>query len=278
MAEQPEFETSEKCGCEPWFLESSTSSDSSTLSGIDKQEIEDSRSLGLLIDEHLVQPHQIHRHFHTRFWHAAAFHDEVDDISIQETKQPFSFQQGVLMETDCEVCMTTVTTYGRVCCNQVICDECVLEYLTEKIQDGHVHFSCPAFGCRKPVSRDEILCRVTEESLLEKYHRFITNANADPNKKTCPSCCAVTDLVASRNKYGHVVICKQCSFAWCFDCQSPSHEGLKCKDNLKGLKALKTWTKATTNGQRNARKCPNCKVRCQVCVLVVIYKPSVTCL
>lgn len=201
--------------------------------------------------------------FRLHFLHQNFQLDDEDDFSIAEDSlEQFRFQQGPVIKSDCEVCMSSVQDSSRACCNQMVCDECTISYISVKIKEGNVHFACPAFGCDQPVSRDEIIARMTDETLLEKYHRFVTNANADPNKKTCPSCCAITTLdVQSSKRFGHAIICEQCSFPWCFDCHSPSHEGLQCKENKKGLSALKKWTKATSNGQRNARKCPKCKVR-----------------
>lgn len=61
----------------------------------------------------------------------------------------------------------------------------------------------------------------------------------------------------------HVQIqCPSCQFVWCFKCHSPWHEGVNCKEYKKGDKLLRHWANEIEHGQRNAQKCPKCKVSC----------------
>lgn len=60
------------------------------------------------------------------------------------------------------------------------------------------------------------------------------------------------------------VECERCKFNWCFKCHSPWHEGLTCKQFMKGDTLLKSWAKNIDfNGQVNAQKCPKCKIYIQ---------------
>lgn len=54
--------------------------------------------------------------------------------------------------------------------------------------------------------------------------------------------------------------CPSCQFVWCFKCHSPWHEGVNCKEYKKGDKLLRHWASEIEHGQRNAQKCPKCKV------------------
>lgn len=54
--------------------------------------------------------------------------------------------------------------------------------------------------------------------------------------------------------------CSNCQFVWCFKCHAPWHNGLKCRDYRKGDKLLRSWASVIEHGQRNAQKCPQCKV------------------
>lgn len=54
--------------------------------------------------------------------------------------------------------------------------------------------------------------------------------------------------------------CSKCELVWCFRCHAPWHEGLKCREYRKGDKLLRNWASVVEHGQRNAQKCPNCKV------------------
>lgn len=184
-----------------------------------------------------------------------------DDDSLQGETTPPTFEKGPMQEGDCEICYSTVEDNSRWCCNKLVCNSCMVEFLTVGIREAKVHFTCPTGECSKPVSKDEILCRIQDNEIIEKYRRFIVNANLEPNKKTCPHCSLITEMEEKpRNKFGHTIICVECGFHWCFECHSPNHEGLRCKENVKGLKALRAWAKENFHGQRNARKCPKCKV------------------
>lgn len=61
-------------------------------------------------------------------------------------------------------------------------------------------------------------------------------------------------------KYFSQIQCTKCQFVWCFKCHAPWHEGLKCRDYRKGDKLLRHWASVFEHGQRNAQKCPRCKV------------------
>ncbi|XP_060094803.1 E3 ubiquitin-protein ligase RNF217 isoform X2 [Heteronotia binoei] len=57
--------------------------------------------------------------------------------------------------------------------------------------------------------------------------------------------------------------CPTCQFVWCFKCHSPWHEGVNCKEYKKGDKLLRHWANEIEHGQRNAQKCPKCKIHIQ---------------
>lgn len=193
-------------------------------------------------------------------WLDLDFDDEDESVDVQS---PPSYDKGPEKKGDCEICFTECEANSRFCCQKLVCLDCMVEYLTVGIKEAKVHFVCPAADCSGSVSKDEILFHFHEnQDILEKYRRFLAHANMEPNKKTCPRCSYITELEEKpKNKYGHTVICVECKFSWCFECQSPSHEGIKCRENQKGLSALRAWAKENSHGQRNARKCPKCKVR-----------------
>lgn len=209
--------------------------------------------------------------------------DQSDDnISLNlvedDIVSPPLIKAGRLVEKDCVVCMLTVTQNVRSCCGTMVCDDCIAEYVQHKIHEGKVFFTCPATDCKMPISKEEILARLSDPEMRKKFHQFLTNANAEPNKKTCPHCCQPTTFQPEMpEKFGHLIICEQCEFHWCFDCHSPNHESIKCKDNMKGLKALKLWTKESPHGQRNARKCPSCKVICVFYICFSRFLVSIYC-
>ena len=51
---------------------------------------------------------------------------------------------------------------------------------------------------------------------------------------------------------------------WCFNCHGPWHSGISCHKNQKNDKSLKLWSKKYFgHGQKNAQKCPKCKIYIQ---------------
>lgn len=57
------------------------------------------------------------------------------------------------------------------------------------------------------------------------------------------------------------VQCLECSLIWCFQCHSPWHDGIQCKEFRRGDRMLKKWAREVHYGQHNAQQCPSCKVR-----------------
>lgn len=65
--------------------------------------------------------------------------------------------------------------------------------------------------------------------------------------------------------------CSKCELVWCFRCHAPWHESLKCREFRKGDKLLRNWASVVEHGQRNAQKCPNCKVQHTPTTLLQYY-------
>jgi E3 ubiquitin-protein ligase RNF217 len=57
------------------------------------------------------------------------------------------------------------------------------------------------------------------------------------------------------------VQCVECNLIWCFQCHSPWHDGIQCKEFRRGDRMLKKWAKEVHYGQHNAQQCPSCKVK-----------------
>lgn len=176
------------------------------------------------------------------------------------------YEVGPLCQNTCEICLEDGLLNLRPCCKTPVCDSCMATYLETMISSGKVQIRCPGICQQKYLPRLEIVGRVSVE-MKEKYHKFLTDANNEPNVKTCPRCSHIMniDLVQLRNpkvkEKGLQVICTQCDLYWCFPCQAPWHYGITCKDHRKGDKLLKKWAKEESDRQVNAQRCPKCKVR-----------------
>jgi len=171
------------------------------------------------------------------------------------------------VESQCYVCLENMQLEKRPCCGLPVCRDCMKKYVEMQVEEtGVVRIGCPNSACNSSVFQEEIreLLRSRPE-LRDRYDRWLVDANADPKWKTCPRCCRITDMQQTPDrragKYGVMVTCPDCQFHWCFSCQSPWHEGLTCTRNREGDRSLKSWARQTQHDQRNARRCPKCKVQ-----------------
>lgn len=179
---------------------------------------------------------------------------------------PTAYPLGSLTTTECLVCYGRATLNLRPCCDFPVCNACLEAYFQIQVSDATVKISCPNFDCGQSVHRAEILDRLSVEMKV-KFNQFLVDANKEPDKKTCPRCSAVMSVEMQAlqerriKKYGLQVECAECALVWCFPCQAPWHEGIKCKEHRRGDKLVKTWARERPQGQVNAQRCPNCKVR-----------------
>ncbi|KAG2468762.1 RN217 ligase, partial [Polypterus senegalus] len=78
------------------------------------------------------------------------------------------------------------------------------------------------------------------------------------------SCCKKAVCEECLKRYlSSQIQCPACQFVWCFKCHSPWHEGVNCREYKKGDKLLRHWASEIEHGQRNAQKCPRCKIHIQ---------------
>jgi hypothetical protein len=60
----------------------------------------------------------------------------------------------------------------------------------------------------------------------------------------------------------------ECNLIWCFQCHSPWHDGIQCKEFRRGDRMLKKWAQEVHYGQHNAQQCPCCKVNPEISIFV----------
>ncbi|XP_052096934.1 uncharacterized protein LOC127731983 [Mytilus californianus] len=187
-------------------------------------------------------------------------------------KQDPQYPCSSKMKGNCEICLIeNIDTRKRLCCNVPVCENCLQEYVKNEVEQRNVRLQC--INCDSYVHRDEILALLPTE-LKDKFYRFLIEENKDPNVKTCPRCCLLQnksqilptsspETLKKKKKNsaaGLKVICSRCGLTWCFDCHAPWHENVKCKEFKKGDKLVKNWAKELSYGQKNAVRCPKCKV------------------
>lgn len=183
------------------------------------------------------------------------------DESNSQTTYPI----GELRTTECLVCFSMTSLNLRPCCAFPVCNSCLETYFHTQVSEAVVKIPCPNTDCPQKVHRDEILARLNV-TMKVKFNQFLVDANKEPHRKTCPRCSSVMtiDLLLLHEpmakKFGVRVECADCGLDWCFPCQAPWHEAMKCKEYRRGDKLVRAWAQERPHGQFNAQKCPKCKV------------------
>ncbi|KAM5283014.1 E3 ubiquitin-protein ligase RNF217 isoform 1-T1 [Hipposideros larvatus] len=188
---------------------------------------------------------------------------------------PYSGLGGVgdpyapLMVLMCRVCLEDKPIKPLPCCKKAVCEECLKVYLSSQVQVGQVEIKCPITECFEFLEETTVIYNLTHEDSI-KYKYFLELGRIDSSTKPCPQCKHFTTFkkkghipTPSRSESKYKIQCPTCQFIWCFKCHSPWHEGVNCKEYKKGDKLLRHWASEIEHGQRNAQKCPKCKIHIQ---------------
>ncbi|KAM5167769.1 E3 ubiquitin-protein ligase RNF217 isoform 1-T1 [Callospermophilus lateralis] len=169
----------------------------------------------------------------------------------------------------CRVCLEDKPIKPLPCCKKAVCDECLKVYLSSQVQLGQVEIKCPITECFEFLEETTVVYNLTHEDSI-KYKYFLELGRIDSSTKPCPQCKHFTTFkkkghipTPSRSESKYKIQCPTCQFIWCFKCHSPWHEGVNCKEYKKGDKLLRHWASEIEHGQRNAQKCPKCKIHIQ---------------
>ncbi|XP_013372113.1 PREDICTED: probable E3 ubiquitin-protein ligase RNF217, partial [Chinchilla lanigera] len=169
----------------------------------------------------------------------------------------------------CRVCLEDKPIEPLPCCKKAVCAECLRIYLSAQVQLGQVEIKCPITECFEFLEERTVVYNLTHEDSI-KYKYFVELGRIDSSTKPCPQCTHFTTFkrkghlpTPSRSESKYKVQCPACQFVWCFKCHSPWHEGVNCKEYRKGDKLLRHWASEIEHGQRNAQKCPKCKIHIQ---------------
>ncbi|XP_056422441.1 E3 ubiquitin-protein ligase RNF217 isoform X2 [Hyla sarda] len=194
----------------------------------------------------------------------------LSPASLELELSPFlisSLADKVLMS--CRVCLEDKSLKPLPCCKKGVCEECLKRYLSSQVQLGQVEIKCPITECNKHLDESTILFNLPHDDII-KYKYFLELSRIDSSTKPCPQCKHFTTFkrkihipTPSKSENKFKIQCPSCQFVWCFKCHSPWHEGVNCREYKKGDKLLRHWANEIEYGQRNAQKCPRCKVHIQ---------------
>ncbi|XP_075939810.1 E3 ubiquitin-protein ligase RNF217 [Anarhichas minor] len=165
----------------------------------------------------------------------------------------------------CRVCLESKTIAPLPCCRKAVCDECLKLYVSSQVRVAKSYIGCPIPECSGYLEEGVVISYLANEDVA-KYRYFLELSQLDSSTKPCPQCSQFTSLKGnnpSRSEHKYKIQCSNCQFVWCFKCHAPWHNGVKCRDYRKGDKLLRGWASVVEHGQRNAQKCPRCRIHIQ---------------
>ncbi|KAG7508770.1 hypothetical protein JOB18_023627 [Solea senegalensis] len=192
--------------------------------------------------------------------------DDLGDPFGDMVHQLFKEQADAESATQsCRVCLEDKTIAPLPCCRKAVCDECLKLYVSSQVRVAKPHISCPIPECSGYLEEGLVISHLANEDVA-KYRYFLELNQLDSSTKPCPQCRQFTSLKKHNSNHSeqkYKIQCGNCQFVWCFKCHAPWHNGIKCREYRKGDKLLRTWANVIVHGQRNAQKCPQCKIHIQ---------------
>ncbi|XP_060947878.1 probable E3 ubiquitin-protein ligase RNF217 [Limanda limanda] len=188
--------------------------------------------------------------------------DPFGDISNQLYKDRDDAGSAV---RGCRVCLEDKPIEPLLCCRMAVCDECLKLYVSSQVRVAKPHITCPIPECSGYLKESVVVSHLANEDVA-KYRYFLELNQLDSSTKPCPQCSDFTSLKKHNNhksEHKYKIQCGNCQFVWCFRCHAPWHNGLKCRDYRRGDKLLRSWASVVEHGQRNAQKCPQCRIHIQ---------------
>ncbi|XP_054474295.1 probable E3 ubiquitin-protein ligase RNF217 [Anoplopoma fimbria] len=172
---------------------------------------------------------------------------------------------GATSQQSCRVCLEEKTIAPLPCCRKAVCDECLKLYVSSQVRVAKSFIVCPIPECSGYLEEGVVISHLANEDVA-KYRYFLELSQLDSSTKPCPQCSNFTSLKgnnSNRSEHKYKIQCINCQFVWCFKCHAPWHNRVKCREYRKGDKLLRGWASVIEHGQRNAQKCPQCRIHIQ---------------
>uniref|UniRef100_A0A673M242 RBR-type E3 ubiquitin transferase n=1 Tax=Sinocyclocheilus rhinocerous TaxID=307959 RepID=A0A673M242_9TELE len=163
----------------------------------------------------------------------------VSDLMLSGINGSYNADNSLSVVLTCRICLDDKQAIPLHCCKNAVCEECLKRYIISQVSTS-ILSQCKFFLSFHASSVYFLIALVG-----------IFSVN-DYKMKT-----------STKSEHKYKIQCTKCQFVWCFKCHAPWHEGLKCRDYRKGDKLLRHWASVIEYGQRNAQKCPRCKIHIQ---------------
>jgi len=165
----------------------------------------------------------------------------------------------------CSICFDAVDVgsgYVISGCEHAFCQNCVIDYLNDKIKDASVlEIPCLQQSCPEFLGYCDVKSLVSPQVFL-KYldFSFLAALKDEPNFRWCPNPKGCGNAFVWDGDCQHLV-CDLCDFQFCFQCQQAWHSG-SCQEFFKeqlenGGDEAEFYKWAVIN----SKQCPNCGVR-----------------
>lgn len=176
------------------------------------------------------------------------------------------------IRADCPICCESfllIDLQPTICCNEKLCQNCLLSHITANIRQGKSKIQCPA--CPQEINAFTILNNQDIPLPLRDRYQDIL-AQETPGVKLCPNCNFITLIDENDPRFEKKtttrsdeqwVDCAQCHRPWCWSCYAPAHPEFTCKNYKKNQNQLDVWAKSRRHdnpNQRNAQQCPKCSI------------------
>jgi len=186
----------------------------------------------------------------------------IEELGILVDTYDGELETKITVPKECLVCMDVFPPDGllSLVCGHSICKSCWNSYLTLKITEGEVYkLSCLSSGCRRAIPV-EIVKKLVETSVYEKYLRFVTKSFVEDNSLITwcpfPRC---TNAITTDMVRGQVVQCS-CGFRFCFSCHHEAHSPASCEQILQWSKKCSDDSETHSWLGINTKACPKCNV------------------
>lgn len=137
----------------------------------------------------------------------------------------------------CQICLQHQALnepHTQLPCGHRFCRDCLLEYLTHKIESAEVvPLQCPHFGdaaegtdprCTFDIDEEQLVALGVPAALLAKYRRFVARQTVETHRE-CPQCEASN--IAGPSLFSNQLTCGQCGTKFCY-VHGGAHPGLYC--------------------------------------------------
>ena len=185
--------------------------------------------------------------------------NEPDGLNIFESEQHDEQHN----QQECGICYDTLTDKNIHTnqCGHSFCVNCIRDHITISINNNNLDITCPSTSCQSIYDIGEIY-KIVGYDTFEKYKNFLViKHNGMVKKKLKIVRCIKCNSGIMKNNKNNNVVCYECGYKFCFDCQI-KHTGISCKKYIKWKNKNKNRDKYFKKYLKNMifKKCPECKI------------------